>query len=128
MSAMLFLPFMPLYDTEPDTYYACQRCAKCCKWPGDIIVTEDEVAKIAAFLGIELDHFVQNYTRLSANRTALSLIDKVNGECHFLDKNECTIQPVKPFQCSGFPNRWNFPGWRDSCEALPVKIKPSPSG
>jgi hypothetical protein len=31
---------------------------------------------------------------------------------------------VKPEQCSGFPNKWNFPGWRQVCEAIPVPIKP----
>ena len=103
-----------------DVYYACQRCANCCKWPGDVIVTEAETDAIAGFLGLTPDDFIQNHTRLCANRTALSLLEKENGECQFLDGNACTIQPVKPFQCSGFPNRWNFPGWRDVCEAIPV--------
>ena len=37
-----------------------------------------------------------------------------------LDGNRCTIQAVKPIQCRGFPNQWNFPGWRKVCEAIPV--------
>ena len=28
------------------------------------------------------------------------------------------LQPVKPLQCRGFPNTWNFPGWRKVCEAV----------
>lgn len=111
---------------EDDVYYACQRCANCCKWPGDVIVTETEAEAIAGFLDLGLDDFIQSHTRLCANRTALSLQEKENGECQFLDGNVCTIQPVKPFQCSGFPNRWNFPGWRDVCEAVPVP-RPDPS-
>jgi Fe-S-cluster containining protein len=58
---------------------------------------------------------------LNANRTGLSIIDKPNGECLFLEGvNECRIQPVKPGQCAGFPNDWNFPGWREQCEAIEV--------
>jgi hypothetical protein len=29
------------------------------------------------------------------------------------------VQPAKPVQCAGFPNTWNFPGWREVCEAVP---------
>lgn len=35
----------------------------------------------------------------------------------------CRIHPVKPEQCSGFPNTWNFPGWRQVCEAIPVPVE-----
>ena len=29
-------------------------------------------------------------------------------------------EPVKPLQCGGFPNEWNFPGWREVCEAIEI--------
>jgi Fe-S-cluster containining protein len=106
-------------DTTPR--YLCQRCGNCCRWPGDVRVTEEEVSKIARFLGMRETDFVERCTRLNANRTGLSIIDKPNGECLFLEGvNECRIQPVKPGQCSGFPNDWNFPGWREQCEAIEV--------
>ena len=28
---------------DPDTYYVCQRCTACCKWPGDVRIEEDEI-------------------------------------------------------------------------------------
>ena len=105
------------------TYYLCQRCGNCCRWPGDVRVTDEEVASIAAHVGLEVPVFVEKYTRLNANRTGLSLIDKPNGECIFLEGlNVCAIQEVKPHQCSGFPNEWQFPGWRDKCEAIEVPL------
>lgn len=64
--------------------------------------------------------FIQQYTRLRQYRDGLALIDKPNGECIFLEGRECAIQAVKPQQCSDFPNKWNFPGWREVCEAIPV--------
>jgi Fe-S-cluster containining protein len=107
------------HDTQP--YYACQRCGNCCRWPGDVRVTHEEVERIAEFVGIPIDEFLTTHTRLNANRTGLSLIEKANGECLFLEgRNVCQIQSVKPAQCSGFPNQWNFPGWRDKCEAIEV--------
>ena len=104
--------------------YLCQRCGNCCRWPGDVIVTETEVDAIARHLGREPHDFIQNWTRLSANRRHLSLIEKADGACIFLEgKNTCRIQPVKPRQCSGFPNTWRFEGWREICEAVEVSAE-----
>jgi hypothetical protein len=40
-----------------------------------------------------------------------------------LEGDECRIHEVKPAQCRGFPNVWNFPGWEKECEAIAVPIK-----
>jgi Fe-S-cluster containining protein len=107
---------------NPHVSYLCQRCGNCCRWPGDVIVTDTEVDAIAARLGMEVSDFVQQYTRLSANRRHLSLIDKEDGSCFFLEGvNTCRLQDVKPVQCKGFPNQWRFDGWRDVCEAVEVR-------
>ena len=111
---------------KPDVTYLCQRCGNCCRWPGDVIVTGEEISGIAMHLGLPESAFIQNYTRLSANRKHLSIIDKADGSCVFLEgQNTCKIQPVKPEQCRGFPNKWRFDGWREVCEALEVT---QPSG
>lgn len=112
-------PASPL-DTAPPRYQ-CVRCGNCCRWPGDVNITADEATVIADFLGMSEASFIQDCTRLNANRTGLSIIDKPDGSCLYLDGvNTCRIQPVKPAQCSGFPNLWNFPGWREQCEAVEI--------
>ena len=107
---------------DPKVHYVCQRCTACCKWPGDVRLEEDELQPIAGYLGIPLQEFIATYTRLRTNRQGLSLIEKENHECIMLDGNSCRIHEVKPSQCAGFPNKWNFPGWREVCEAIPVPL------
>jgi Fe-S-cluster containining protein len=107
---------------DPDVFYVCQRCGACCKWPGDVRLEAQEVARIAAFLDLTVEDFIDHYTRLRSNRQGLSLIEKPDHECIMLDGAACLIHPVKPDQCSGFPNRWNVPGWRDICQAIPVAV------
>ena len=107
---------------KPETWYQCDRCLACCKWPGDVKVEEEEVDAIAAFLGLDVDVFIQKFTRLRTNRSGLSLIEKENHECIMLENGGCKIQSVKPFQCKGFPNRWNFPGWQEVCKAKAVPM------
>lgn len=108
---------------DPTAHYACQRCANCCKWPGDVRLEQDELTPIADHLGLSLQDFIARFTRLRTNRQGLSLIEKDNHECIMLDGKDCRIHEVKPAQCAGFPNKWNFPGWREVCEAIPVPVK-----
>lgn len=110
-------------ETDEGVHYVCQRCANCCKWPGDVCLEEGEILDIAAFLQMDVLDFTEQFTRLRGNRVGLSLIDKANKECIMLeDGRNCRIQAVKPKQCAGFPNAWNFPGWRSQCEAIPVPL------
>jgi Fe-S-cluster containining protein len=105
---------------DPRVRYLCQRCTACCRWPGDVRVGEDEVGRIAAFLGLEEREFIERFARLRSDRQGLSLQERENHECIMLDGNVCRIHEVKPAQCDGFPDRWNFPGWREVCQAVAV--------
>lgn len=113
---------------EDGASYQCRRCANCCKWPGEVPVSDLELERIARFLGTSLYDFVAEYTDLRLSRSGLTLKEKPGGECVFLDGIDCRINPVKPDQCAGFPNQWNFPGWRGQCEAVPVPLERSKGG
>jgi Fe-S-cluster containining protein len=83
-------------------------------------LTESDITAIAGFLEMTERDFIQQYSRLRPNRDGLALTDQPDGACIFLEGQDCRIQPVKPIQCRGFPNEWNFPGWRDVCEAVEI--------
>ena len=100
--------------------YVCERCTNCCRWPGFVNVDPAEIAQLSRFLEISEHDFIQRFTRLRPNRDGLALTDKSNGECIFLEGRDCSVQSVKPRQCVAFPNRWNFPGWREVCHAVPT--------
>ena len=100
-------------------FYECQRCTACCRWPGQVQVTDAEIARVAEFIGMSEDDFIQQFTRLRHDRRGLVLQEKQDGSCVFLDGNDCSVQPVKPEQCRDFPNLWNFPGFEKVCHAIP---------
>ena len=108
---------------DPGVRYVCQRCTACCKWPGDVRLEDDEIALIAGFLGLSEPEFIARFARLRSNRQGLSLTEKDNHECIMLEGGACRIHAVKPGQCGGFPNKWNFPGWRKLCAATPVPAR-----
>jgi Fe-S-cluster containining protein len=103
-------------------FYECQRCGNCCRWPGTVLLGEGEAQRIANYLHLGVDAFINQYTTISPNRQGLTLVSRANHECIFLEgRNTCMIQEVKPKQCERFPNEWNFPGWEKVCEAIPVE-------
>ncbi|MDR1146166.1 MAG: YkgJ family cysteine cluster protein [Verrucomicrobiales bacterium] len=99
--------------------YICRRCGNCCRWPGLVKLTAADTARLAAFLRLTVEELVAEYAELHPRRTGLVLKSRANGECCFLaGVNRCRVNPVKPAQCDGFPNRWQFPGWREVCAAV----------
>ena len=99
--------------------YQCTRCGTCCRWDGYVRVTEEEVDAAARLLGLPRDAFLRSFTRLTDDRTGLSLTEKPDGSCVFLgDDSRCRIQNAKPRQCLLFPNSWNFPGFRRWCRCI----------
>ncbi len=103
-------------------FYQCDRCTACCRWPGEVKLTEGEIRQIAEHLDISESAFIKNYTRLKANRSGLALKDQSDGACTFLKDGNCRIQPVKPRQCREFPNLWNFPNFQEVCHAIPKQV------
>ena len=104
-------------------FYECQRCTACCRWPGQVRVSEAEIARLAADRGLSEAKFIQQFTRLTADRQGLSLEEKANGECVFLEDDQCLVQSVKPQQCRDFPNLWRFPGFEQFCHARPQVLE-----
>ena len=103
-------------------FYECDRCTACCRWPGQVRLTDPEIRAIAAFLAISEWDFIQQFARLTPDRHGLALQDKPNGECVFLEGHDCRIQSVKPRQCRAFPNLWNFPGFEKVCKAKHIAL------
>jgi uncharacterized protein len=108
--------------SEMPVYYACQRCTACCRWPGQVKLTDAEIKALAEYRGISEFDFIQAFTRLRPDRTGLALKEKENGACIFLEGQDCAVQAVKPRQCRDFPNRWRFPGFERSCRAVPMEV------
>lgn len=103
-------------------FFECQRCTACCRWPGQVRLTDAEISRLAAFKNMTEHDFIQQFTRLTSERRGLALMEKPNGECVFLDGENCIVQPVKPQQCRDFPNLWNFPGFEKTCRAIPKEL------
>jgi Fe-S-cluster containining protein len=80
-------------------------------------LSEAEVDRIAANLGLEPRAFIERYTAVTADRRSLTLIERPDGGCILLtEDNQCRVHAVKPRQCQDFPERWRFPGFEALCQ------------
>jgi Fe-S-cluster containining protein len=99
--------------------FSCKRCGNCCRWPGYVRINAAEIDAIAAFLNLSSSEFIDRYTRLTADRSGLSLLENPDGSCPYLQEtaegSACMLQTVKPQQCCDFPHKWNFPNWENEC-------------
>jgi Fe-S-cluster containining protein len=88
-------------------------------------VRPEDIRRLASYLGMDEVEFIRDYTDLHPDRRGLMLKNQPDGACVFLEgRNVCRVQEAKPEQCRTFPNGWNFPGWRNYCEAIPVSLHP----
>ena len=101
---------------EVPSSFSCQCCGNCCRGPGDVVLLDGESEAVAALLGLDVPRFTADYTRLTADRRALSLAERPDGACIFLlPDNTCCIQDAKPRQCRAFPYLWRSARLANMC-------------
>lgn len=82
--------------------FACQPgCTRCCDQEGYVYLTEDDISRAAAFVGLSPAEFEHRYVYRTRHQRRLR---KPRGrQCQFLESNGCAIHPAKPTQCRLFP-------------------------
>jgi Fe-S-cluster containining protein len=82
--------------------FECQPgCTACCEQQGFVYLTEADLKRVAAFLGMTSRKFENRYIYRTRNRMRLRI--PRDASCHFLKEGGCSIHPVKPTQCRIFP-------------------------
>ena len=100
--------------------FKCQSCGACCRIKDGIVrVGEAEIKRIAAFLGMSEQEFIDRETEIAPDRKGLILKSRPDDSCAYLtEDNLCRIHPVKPDKCRTFPFEWTNPGSAEVCPAL----------
>jgi hypothetical protein len=82
--------------------FACQPgCTACCRQPGSVYLTEEDLRRAAARLGMRAAAFEKRY--VYRTRYLLRLRKLPRLQCPFLEEEGCRIHPDKPTQCRVFP-------------------------
>lgn len=82
--------------------FECQPgCTECCEQKGFVYLTEADLSRVAAHLGMTPEAFERKYCYRTRNLVRLRVPRESN--CHFLREGGCSIHEVKPTQCRIFP-------------------------
>jgi Fe-S-cluster containining protein len=82
--------------------FECQTgCTKCCEEQGFVYLTEDDIARLAAFLGLARAEFEARYVYRTKNLRRLRV--PRHAQCSFLKEGGCSVHEAKPLQCASFP-------------------------
>ncbi len=102
--------------------FKCRMCGACCRIKDGIVrVSDAEIARIAAFLGMGETEFIERETEVAPDHKSLILKSRLDGSCAYLTgDNLCRINPVKPEKCRTFPFEWTNP---DSAEVCPELVR-----
>ena len=90
-------------------------------------VSDAEISRIAAYLGMDEAEFIANETELAPDRKGLVLKSLPDGACAYLtSENLCRLNPVKPDKCRSFPFEWTNPDSKAVCPELAGQDKRGP--
>ncbi len=82
--------------------FTCQPgCTNCCNMQGFVYLTEQDLKRAAAFLGVDAREFETRYVYRTAHQTRFR--KPPEKQCPFLGESGCNIHPAKPTQCRTFP-------------------------
>lgn len=104
--------------------FRCTQCGQCCSGePGYVFVNGQEIAELAAAMGLDGETFERRFVRRVGRRK--SLVEYPDGDCIFLDPDSrrCTVYHARPTQCRTWPfwssNLRSKRAWKETCEVCP---------
>jgi Fe-S-cluster containining protein len=119
---------MPDHSSEPwyreGLRFQCTACGDCCTGaPGYVWVNKDDIAALAAEVGLDVATFETQYVREIGVRK--SLLEYPNGDCVFFDgqSRKCRVYAARPRQCRTWPfwdsNLRSPEAWAETCRVCP---------
>ena len=76
-------------------------CTKCCEQQGFVYLTEEDIPRLAAYVGMAVEAFELRYVYRTKNQRRLRV--PRHAQCEFLKEGGCSVHPAKPLQCRTFP-------------------------
>jgi uncharacterized protein len=103
--------------------FECTQCGTCCQGEGGIYLSSEEINRIARFLNLPSQKFLDKYCIQRNGKVYIHI--REDGFCHFSREGRGSIHAVKPNPCRQWPffkpmmnDQVNWETARNSCPAL----------
>lgn len=82
--------------------FECKKCGHCCEGRGGIVLSSEDLARLATFLGISASEFIDSYAEVANGK--LRVRTGENGFCVFFRAGQgCGVHAGKPDICRAWP-------------------------
>ena len=100
--------------------FACRQCGTCCRIKDGIVrVSDAEIARIAAHLGMSESAFIERECEVAPDRRGVVLRSRPAGAAAWMtDDILFLIHAVKPDKCRTFPYEWTNADSDEVCPGL----------
>jgi uncharacterized protein len=76
-----------------------------------VLLDSVDISGATEAMGMREAEFIERYTTLAQNRAQLTLKERADGACTFLDVADCCrVYAARPKQCRDFPHAWRIKG------------------
>ena len=87
---------------QVDAVFYCHMCGLCCQGRGGIVVSAEDLRRLACHLGLSADDVKSRYCELSGGKLKIRCGD--DGCCIFFLKDKgCSVHEGKPAVCQAWP-------------------------
>ena len=83
--------------------FQCQQTGNCCRADGYVYASGEEIEKMAAFLGIDTQAFMDKYVKKKNGWLVLADLEH-RPNCFLTKNNLCQIHSCRPEQCRTYPD------------------------
>jgi hypothetical protein len=95
---------------EDGLHFTCKPgCRYCCGVePGFVFISDADLDRLSSFLHLSPREFIHRYCRKvpMGSISYISLLERENHDCVFLEKYGCSVYKARPVQCATYPF-WN---------------------
>lgn len=91
---------------EKGLRFECQNCNYCCgAEPGYVFLSEEDIKKLSESFAMNRQQFLDTYCRYvdMGMCKMISLCEKENYDCIFLENKRCLVYNRRPCQCETYP-------------------------
>lgn len=83
--------------------FKCQQTGHCCRAPGYVYVSQQEIIQMSAKLNVSIDQFRAHFVT-TKNGWDLIATPEYRQDCFLNDHNCCDIYDARPKYCSSYPD------------------------
>ena len=86
-----------------ENIFECRQCGQCCEGRGGIILSSDDLARLASFLNQSESFVIAEYAEIANGKRRLKT-SKKTGHCVFFEGGRgCLVHEGKPDICRAWP-------------------------